>query len=127
MKNLMENLKEFLVTSNNDELLEVNKLINNEVHIRHNNGSLKGHFKPGELITFTDDDGCRLFGAITSNEEIILPNPENIFIKSIDPKTELEILAISPSGNFIPTGVPMLNEAQIFKYILGDEDGNHEN
>ena len=126
MNELINNIRLVVKDFDNFDLLELSKAINLEVFNRHNNNLLKGCFKPGDQLTFSDDDGCLLFGEIASSEEIRLPDEYSIYIKGIDQKTKMDIVEIGPNGKLLPVGVPMFNESQLFKYILSTEDVSYE-
>ena len=94
------------------------QIINTEVLRRYKTGQLKDHFAEGDQLVFTDDDGCVLFGEIASKDEFHSLDPDQIFIKEVDPKTKQNFVVEDDTGNFLVAVAPMMNEAQIFKYVL---------
>ncbi len=121
MEILLNRLKESISNTSNSLLYELCLLINTEVFKRYRSGELKGFFSPGEHVVYTDDDGCILFGEIADTEEFHSLNPDHIFIKEIDPSTNQNFIVEDEVGNFLVSGTPMMNEAQVFKYALDEE------
>jgi hypothetical protein len=67
-----------------------------------------------------------LHGEVANNEEFHLLDPQYIFIKEIDPETKQTFLVEDELGNFLVSGSPMMNEAQVFKYALDTEGLNND-
>ena len=126
MEILLIQLRERISKTTNLILYQLCQIINTEVLRRYKSGELKGHFTEGDQITFTDDDGCMLVGEIASKEEFHSLYPDHIFIKEIDPKTKQHFVVEDDNGSFLVAVAPMMNEAQIFKYVL-EERGLDEN
>ena len=119
---ILSKLRQSISDSTNSMLHQLCQIVNNEVLKRYRAGMLKGHFAEGDRIVFTDDDGCVLFGESASKEEFHSLDPDQVFIKEIDPKTEQNFVVEDDTGSFLVAVAPMMNEAQIFKYVL-DEEG----
>lgn len=115
------NLKRNISESSNLALFELSKLLNTEILNRTKSGRLKGYFLPGYQLSFTDDDGCILFGEIASSDEFHFIS-DQIFIKEVDQVTKQNLVIEDDNGNYLISGVPMMNEAQVFKYVI-DEKG----
>ena len=115
------NLKKNISESSNLALFELSKLLNTEILNRTKSGRLKGYFLPGHQLSFTDDDGCILFGEIASSDEFHFIS-DQIFIKEVDQVTKQNLVIEDDNGNYLISGVPMMNEAQVFKYVI-DEKG----
>ena len=113
MEILLIQLRERISKTTNLILYQLCQIINTEVLRRYKSGELKGHFTEGDQITFTDDDGCILFGEIASKEEFHSLYPDHIFIKEIDPN-ETAFCCRDDNGSFLVAVAPMMNEAQIF-------------
>lgn len=121
MEIILSRLKDIISKTTNSKLYELCQIVNTELLRRYKSGKLQGFFTPGEHIVFTDDDGCILFGEISDTSEFHSVNPENIFIKEIDPETKQNFIVEDEAGNFLVSGAPMMNEAQLFKYVLDKE------
>ncbi len=122
MEIMINRLKESISNANNSAIYRLSQLINTELHKRFISGELKGFFVPGQKIVFTDDDGCILYGEIASNNEVCSLYPNQIFVKEVDPKTGQNVVIEDEQGNYLISGAPMMNEAELFKYILNDGD-----
>jgi len=126
MEIIFNRLKESISTISLKNLYQLSQIINTEVLKRYKLGQLEGYFKGGDQIVFTDDDGCVLHGEVANNEEFHLLDPQYIFIKEIDPETNQTFLVEDELGNFLVSGSPMMNEAQVFKYALDTEGLNND-
>ena len=122
MEDVLTTIKESISNTTNSKLYQLCQIINTEVLRRYKTGQLKGHFAEGDQLVFTDDDGCVLFGEIASKDEFHSLDPDQIFIKEVDPKTKQNFVVEDDAGSFLVAVTPMMNEAQIFKYVL-DEEG----
>lgn len=118
MEEVLTTIKESISNTTNSKLYQLCQIINTEVLRRYKTGQLKGHFAEGDQLVFTDDDGCVLFGEIASKDEFHSLDPDQIFIKEVDPKTKQNFVVEDETGNFLVAVAPMMNEAQIFKYVL---------
>ena len=126
MEIIFNRLKESISTISLRNLYQLSQIINTEVLKRYKLGQLEGYFKVGDQIVFTDDDGCVLHGEVANSEEFHLLDPQYIFIKEIDPETNQTFLVEDELGNFLVSGSPMMNEAQVFKYALDTEGLNND-
>ena len=118
MEEVLTTIKERISNTTNSKLYQLCQIINTEVLRRYKTGQLKDHFAEGDQLVFTDDDGCVLFGEIASKDEFHSLDPDQIFIKEVDPKTKQNFVVEDDTGNFLVAVAPMMNEAQIFKYVL---------
>ena len=121
---ILSRLRQSISESTNSKLYQLCQIVNTEILKRYKAGMLKGYFAEGERIVFTDDDGCVLFGEIASKKEFHSLDPEQVFIKEIDPKTKQNFVVEDDTGSFLVAVAPMMNEAQIFKYVLEEQDLN---
>tara|TARA_Y100000748_G_scaffold278821_1_gene256783 strand:- start:728 stop:1105 length:378 start_codon:yes stop_codon:yes gene_type:complete len=105
----------------NDELFEICKIINTEIFSRQTSKKLDNYFQPNQMLTYCDDDGCLFIGVIAEKDEFHQFGDEGIFIKDVDPKTNKQVFANGPNGQLIPRGNPIMNAAQLFKYVINGE------
>ena len=101
MEEVLTTIKESISNTTNSKLYQLCQIINTEVLRRYKTGQLKGHFAEGDQLVFTDDDGCVLFGEIASKDEFHSLDPDQIFIKEVDPKTKQNFVVEDDTGSFL--------------------------